>query len=254
MDGVDIWLTRYDEIVDPSMLAHFSSLLSPAERQQEARFHFADDRLRYRVTRALLRTTLSRYASVAPADWSFAVNDYGCPRIAEVHGSAAAISFNLSHTRGLIALAVTHGRAVGIDVENLAVREVSTGIADRFFAPAEVRALAAVAPARQQERFFEYWTFKESYIKARGMGLSIPLDKFSFSFPHESAVQLALQAELGDDAARWNFAQYRPTPEHLLALCVERRPLQPPSRVTLRRVVPTVEAQEMLLPVLKATL
>jgi len=254
-DGVDVWLAYYNEIADPALLDHYSSLLSAAERQQETRFHFADDRKRYRVTRALLRTTLSHYAPVAPAQWSFATNAYGCPRIAASHGSAAEISFNLSHTRGLIALAVSRGRAVGIDVENLAVREVSTGIADRFFAPAEVQALAAVAPARQQERFFEYWTFKESYIKARGMGLSIPLDKFSFCFPHEAAVQLALQAELGDDAARWDFAQYRPTPEHLLALCVERRP--PPwalPRVSLRRVVPMVDAQEMSLPVLKATL
>jgi len=254
-DGVDVWLAFYNEIDDPALLDRFRGLLSAEERQQEARFHFADDRKRYRVTRALVRTALSRYAPVAPLDWSFATNAYGRPHIAEAHGDAAEISFNLSHTRGLIALAVTRGQAVGIDVENLAVREVSTGIADRFFAQAEVDELATTPPSRQQDRFFEYWTFKESYIKARGMGLSIPLDQFSFHFPHEAAVQLAVQAELGDDAARWNFAQYRPTPDYLLALCVEctdRQRTRP--QVTVRKVVPTVAQHDVDLPVLKATL
>lgn len=254
-DGVDVWLAFYDEIDDTALLERFSTLLSVEERRQEARFHFADDRKRYRVTRALLRTTLSRYAPVAPEGWSFATNAYGRPHIASAHGDVADISFNLSHTRGLIALAVTRGQAVGIDVENLAVREVSTGIADRFFSPIEVEELAATPPPRQQDRFFEYWTFKESYIKARGMGLSIPLDKFSFRFPHEAAVQFAVHPELGDDAARWNFAQYRPAPDYLLALCVERGdPRRARPQVKLRKVVPTAAQQDIDLAVLKTTL
>ncbi|WP_257389120.1 4'-phosphopantetheinyl transferase family protein [Tahibacter caeni] len=253
-DGVDVWLAFYNEITDAALLEHFSSLLSRAEREQEARFHFADDRRRYRVTRALQRTVLSRYAPVAPTDWSFATNDYGCPRVAATHAAAAGLSFNLSHTRGLIALAVTRDRAVGVDVENLAVREVAVGIADRFFAPVEVEALAAVPAAQQQHRFFEYWTFKEAYIKARGMGLSLPLDKFSFRFPEQGAVQLAVDAELGDDAGRWRFAQYRPTPEHLLALCVEHGgPLRAPP-VRLRKVVPAVGHEDLELEPLKMTL
>ena len=253
-DSVDVWLAFYNEIDDPALLDRFSGLLSAEECRQEARFRFADDRKRYRVTRALLRTALSRYAPVAPLDWTFATNAYGCPRIDEAHGAAAGISFNLSHTRGLIALAVTRGRAVGIDVENLVVRQVSTGIADRFFAPVEVDELATVAAAQQQDRFFEYWTFKESYIKARGMGLSIPLDKFSFRFPHAAAVQLAVQPELGDEAARWSFVQYRPTPDYLLALCVERHAqggVLP--RVTLRKIVPTVGQHAVALPALKTS-
>jgi 4'-phosphopantetheinyl transferase len=139
----------------------------------------------------------------------------------------------------LIALAVTGGRELGIDVENVVTREVSIEIADRFFAPAEVAELGAVPPERQQDRFFEYWTFKESYIKARGMGLSIPLDRFSFHYPHESAVGIAIQPELGDDANRWEFWQYRPTADYLLAVCAERREGQAPT-LTFRKTIPTV--------------
>ncbi|HET9484221.1 MAG TPA: 4'-phosphopantetheinyl transferase superfamily protein [Xanthomonadales bacterium] len=249
--AVDLWLAFYDEIVDPALLAELRRLMTPEEREQEDRYRFADDRKRYRVTRALVRTALSLRAAVEPEDWVFVTNDYGCPRVADVHGAAAQLSFNVSHTRGLVALAVTQERALGVDVENVAAREVSTGIADRFFAPVEVDGLAAVAPQRRQERFFEYWTMKESYIKARGMGLSIPLDKFSFRFPGDDAVHLAIDPELGDDAARWSFLQYRPTPAHLLALCVERRgpSPEPLPRVTIRKVVPTRGHEPLELPI-----
>lgn len=251
-NGIDVWLAFYHEMEDVRLLASLREYLSDDERCQEPRFYFADDRKRYLVTRALVRTVLSRYADVAPADWTFSTNDYGRPRIAEAHGAARRLTFNVSHTRGLIALGVTRGRALGIDVEHTTLRDVSSGIADRFFAPREVDELSKVPPERRQDRFFEYWTFKESYIKARGMGLSIPLDKFSFHFPHECAVGLAIEPELGDDASRWTFWQYRPAAHYLLAICAERGDAPPP-RVTLRRTGPTLSHEALTLPLLKTS-
>ncbi|MCE3608229.1 4'-phosphopantetheinyl transferase superfamily protein [Massilia sp. P8910] len=236
---IDIWLAFYQTITAPELQAALLELLNDAERQQQIRFYRPDDRLRYLVTRALVRTTLSRYAPVAPADWTFIPNEYGRPAIGNPHPDARSLNFNVSHTRGLIALAVTRERVLGVDVENLATRQVSDGIAEHFFAPAEVAELATVPEDRRQDRFFEYWTFKEAYIKARGMGLSIPLDRFSFHFPDERKVALAVDPELSDDGARWRFWQFRPTPEHLLALCAERLDGAIP-HVTVRTVIPTV--------------
>lgn len=235
---IDIWLAFYGEIADEPLLANMRDLLTETERQQQARFYFADDRKRYLVTRALVRTVLSRYAAVDPSDWTFSTNAYGRPVIANRLEDAAGLSFNISHTRGLIALAVGLHRELGVDVENLVAREVSIDIADHFFSPPEVAELAGVPRERSQDRFFEYWTFKESYIKARGMGLSLPLDKFSFLFPHERGVRIAIDAELGDDENRWSFWQYRPTTEYLLALCAEKR-AGTATVVTMRKVIPT---------------
>jgi 4'-phosphopantetheinyl transferase len=148
-----------------------------------------------------------------------------------------SLSFNISHTHSLIVLGVTRRRALGVDVENWQTREVSIEIADRFFAPTEVKALSGVPPHQQQYRFFEYWTFKESYIKARGMGLSLPLDKFSFHYPHDRAVEIAIDPELADDAARWQFWQFQPGPEYLVAVCAERVGDQPP-RLIVHQTVP----------------
>jgi 4'-phosphopantetheinyl transferase len=249
---IDVWLAHYQEISDTALHAEYRALMTDEERAQEVRFYFPDDQRRYLVTRALVRTVLSRYLDIDPADWRFENNKYGRPAIANLSPQECGLRFNISHTKGLIALGVTQWRELGVDVENVVTRSVSLDIADRFFAPAEVAALAQVPPQRQQDRFFEYWTFKESYIKARGMGLSIPLGQFSFHYPHERAVRISIDPELGDDANRWSFWQYRPTSAHLLAVCAERRQSVAPA-LTLRRVVPLQTEEILQVEVLKTS-
>ena len=230
---IHLWLAFSDDVTEHT-LREYRELLSDEEREQEARFRFEKDRRRYRITRALVRTTLSRYVSLDPRDWRFEANQYGRPEIA--NAEAKGLSFNVSHTHGLVVLGVTRNRALGVDVENFRAREVSIDIAHHFFAPQEVEALAAIPPGEQQYRFFEYWTFKETYIKARGMGLSLPLDKFRFHYPHDRGVAIVIDPELADDAARWQFWQFRPGPDYLVAMCSERN-AEPPS-VVIRKAVP----------------
>lgn len=249
---IHLWLAFYDQISDERLHLAYRELLSVEERTHEPRFHFDRDRRRYLVTRALVRTVLSRYAPIAPRDWVFSANGYGRPEIANPAARDAALSFNLSHTHRLIALGVARGRTVGVDVENFRQREALIDIADRFFAPPEVAALAALPPERRQYRFFEYWTFKESYIKARGMGLSLPLDKFSFSYPDDRGVALATDPELSDDPARWSFWQFRPASDYLLAVCAERAGADLP-RIILRKSVPMVSETELVLDPLRTS-
>ena len=249
--GVDLWLTFYAEITSEQLLAHYSSLLTEQELRQQQRFYFANDRLRYLVTRALVRTVLSRYVPILPRDWMFAVNSYGRPHIANQQAAQADVRFNISHTRSLIAMAVTRARDVGVDVENTQARAVSMEIADRFFARAEVDALSKLPRQQQQERFFEYWTLKESYIKARGLGLSVPLDKCSFHYPCERRVQIVIHDELADDAARWQFWQLRPTPEYSLAVCAQRVETSA-SRLLVRKVVPA-DSEQIITPAVLRT-
>ena len=182
---VHLWLIFPEDIKDETLLQRYLALLSSAERMQAPRFHFAHDRHRYVVTRASIRTVLSRYAGLAPEQWQFTVSSHGRPQIANGHSDAASLSFNVSHTAGLIAIGVTQNGALGVDVENMNVRPAPIDIADSHFAPEEQSALLAVPESRRDESFFRYWTLKESYIKARGLGLSIPLNRFSFHLPSD---------------------------------------------------------------------
>lgn len=241
---IHLWLADYDEITEDHLHRTYRDWLSAEEKQQEPRFYFARDRRRYLITRALVRSVLSRYAPVHPRDWTFSANEYGRPHIVAAQAGPAPLLFNISHTHSLIVLGVTRRRALGVDVENHQAREVSLEIADRYFSPREVAALSTVPPHRQQYRFFEYWTFKESYIKARGMGLSLPLDKFSFHYPSDRAVEIGIDAELADDPARWQFWQFQPAPQYLVAVCAERMGPQP-ARLVVRQSVPMLSEKEI---------
>jgi 4'-phosphopantetheinyl transferase len=100
-----------------------------------------------------------------------------------------------------------------------------------------VRALRALPEAEQDARFFTYWTLKESYIKARGMGLAIPLAHFSLHVPPESPLRISFDPRLDDDADAWQLASMRPSERHLLALAIRRKGEDDLTIVT-KRVVP----------------
>lgn len=235
-DVVDLWLAFYEGI-DAKTLERYRGLLTPDEMTQQRRFHFARDQVRYLVTRALARTVLSRYAAVRPEEWRFTTSAHGRPEIANSGWSDGWVSFNISHTAGLIALGVTGGHALGIDTEHVGLRRAPLDIADAFFSPQEAQALRIEAADTRHERFFDYWTLKESYIKAKGKGLSIPLDQFSFSFPSPGTIGLSCRPELDDDPARWLFWQVRPSRDHVAAICVARTP-GATQRLVTRSIVP----------------
>ncbi|MFT7578582.1 MAG: 4'-phosphopantetheinyl transferase [Myxococcota bacterium] len=169
--------------------------------------------------RWLVRTALSRHAARAPQDWRFVSNQYGAPAIVDAQQDDAKLRFNLSHTRGLVAVVVAREIAVGVDVEHTERRARLAVIARRFFAPSEVEALLALDEAGHRDRFFAYWTLKEAYIKARGMGLAIPLGQFFFDVDRRP-ITIGFDPRLDDDPARWHFELSDPYPDHRLAVAV----------------------------------
>jgi 4'-phosphopantetheinyl transferase len=133
------------------------------------------------------------------------------------------LRFNISHTHGLVACAISHGIDLGIDVE-ASDRAIELDIADRYFAPEEA-ALVRSAPADQGRcLFFRFWTLKEAFIKATGEGLSRPLASFAFTL---DPIRVALHpdrddARRDDNPAYWQFAQIRPISDRFLALALRR--------------------------------
>ena len=233
--------------IDASLLRKYAGLLDSAERERERRFVFERDRRRHRITRALVRTVLSHYAPIVPTRWIFEATSYGRPQIANSDPFARSLSFNVSHTDGMIAIAVAHDCALGVDTENVLARTASLDVARHFFARAESEALERLPEEQRHRRFFEYWTLKEAYIKARGMGLSIPLDKFSFDLSRTAGIGFRVAEDQADRADAWNFQQFWITRECVLALCHQRRARV--SRLIARSAVPLLsEAVVALTP------
>jgi 4'-phosphopantetheinyl transferase len=242
--AIHLWL-GFPDTLDVMSLQRCRDILSPDERRREHRFHFPLDQRCYLITRALVRRVLSRYVSIPPEGWVFGTTSHGRPEILNRDSGARDLVFNISHNRDLIVVGVTSRPTLGVDVENTCERAAPLEIAGRYFAPNEASALRELPREGRAMRFWEYWTFKESYIKARGMGLSLPLDKFNFRFPDERSVDIDIDTALADDPKSWEFWQFRPTPHHLVALCATRAPAcrEPP---VVRQMVPF--ASERIVP------
>jgi 4'-phosphopantetheinyl transferase len=232
-EDVHVWWLRSPEDASAERAERCEALLSPDERARMTRYRFPADRRRYLFAHALVRTTLSRYAPETPPErWRFRANDHGRLEIAPDAG-APPLRFNLSHTAELVACAVTRRRDVGIDVERLwpPRADFRLEIAARVFAPAERAGLEAQPAERRHERFFALWTLKEAYIKARGLGLALPLERFAFDLdgaPDAAAaapdLHVRFEPDMNDDGARWHFARLHPTPRHALAVAARREP------------------------------
>jgi len=194
-----LWWAFPNRIADPSLIERQFMVLSHEEKEQQRRFAFERLRRQYLVSHALVRDVLSRYAPVAPQDWRFQANSYGRPSIAEPAGWRG-LRFNLSHTDGRAVVAVAWEVDIGVDVEGLRDLDDLSQIVEQFFSPIEVAQLRS-----RPEWFYDFWTLKEAYIKARGMGLAIPLHTFSFNLADPALPTIMFHQGCDDLAERWQF-------------------------------------------------
>ena len=176
---IHLWMTKPEELLGKDeLLTTYATLLTSKETAKQQRYKFAKDRHDALITRAFIRDLLSYYADIAPQDWQFEKGEKDKP---EIINCPLPLRFNISHTKNLIICAVTLEDDIGCDVENTGRNNDVLAIAERYFSPTESKELFALPVAQQRNRFFDYWTLKESYIKAWGLGFAIPRKDFSFN-------------------------------------------------------------------------
>lgn len=239
VDRVDVWRVHL------SSTTPNEATLSADERQRASRFHFDTDRDRYIVAHASLRDILSRYMQCEPNELVFSVNEYGKPGLSRSSDSAKRprgvsrslkpatevattkdVEFNLSHSGDFALVAVTRGRKVGIDVELIREDIELENLARRNFSQRENQELMTLPVEQQTLGFFNCWTRKEAYIKAQGLGLSLPLDSFDVSLaPSEPAILRATRPD-AKEASRWSLHSLNVESDYAAALAVEGNDLE----------------------------
>ncbi len=226
----------------------YHTLLDKEEQLQQKRFHFEKHRHQYLITRAMVRCVLSLYDnSIKPEEWKFKKNRYGKPYIHNTEVKMP-LQFNLSHSEGMILLAITNGQEVGIDVEWLLRRGPTQEIAQNYFSPIEVAQLTALPKEHQRNRFFELWTLKEAYIKACGMGLSIPLNQFTFNFSELGTATISFDLQINDQPGLWNFWRIQPNDTHKVALGLKNTGTLKRRSLSFRQIVPMKEVSVVEYP------
>lgn len=199
--------------------ASMERVLSGEERTRAARFYFERDRQPWIIAHGVLRMLLARYLQLEPQQVQFVSNEYGKPALAPSHRSK--LTFNLSHSRDIALYALTCGRAVGVDVEYMKDDIEYDEVAKVSFSPTEQAVLRPLSEEAKHVAFFNCWTRKEAYIKARGMGLSLPLDLFDVSLRPGDAPTLLASREDQREVAHWTLRNLFPGPGYAGALAVE---------------------------------
>lgn len=163
---------------------------------------------------------LADYLGLAPTAIRFEYDANGKPSIA-AHLLASPVHFNVSHAHGLALYAVASGAPVGVDVEEVLPFDDMHDVAEHFFSRSERAELAEVAPCDRHRAFYNCWTRKEAYLKARGVGLLTPLDSFDVSLKTGDPVTLRRDAEDAQASRRWSFAHLEPADAFVGAVAVE---------------------------------
>jgi 4'-phosphopantetheinyl transferase len=217
-DQISLYFGLLDAIDTPQAHAACFAMLSSAEKQRAECFVFERHRRQYIFAHGLLRVALSSFApEVKPSEWCFVANRYGRPRIA-APAIAQAVHFSLSHTEGCVACVVSGCEAIGVDVEEIHARQSLLEIAWSNFSPQEIDALQALKSSNVVDRFFDYWTLKEAYLKARGTGINLPLKRFSILISPDQNIGIRFTPGISDDSERWHFMQSSPSARHRLAV------------------------------------
>lgn len=207
LDGVALWSCSVADL-PAAALAHPGDLdlLSPDELDRLRRLRFPKDRDIFLATRVLVRSALSQHAPVAPQDWVFTRSPLGRPEIAP----SLRLRFSLARSGSHAVCAVTHTGDVGVDLEctrrHLPVREIAPGI----LAPPELLAFQQTPMPLQTALFLKFWTLKEAYAKARGLGLNLDVSRIAFTDLDSGHIRLelldhALAVAPADDPGLWRL-------------------------------------------------
>ena len=220
LNEVQLWRVDFDALHEQELRWH--KILSADELARASRFRFAIDRQRFVVSRGILRTILASYLAIDPKGLSFSYSSREKPSLAPSYFDSG-VTFNISHSGGVVLLAFTRGREIGIDVEQVRSGFEVEAIARRFFSAHEQQQLAELAEEKRFDAFFRCWTRKEAYIKATGDGLSLPLHEFDVAVAEDSGDALTATRPDGDEARKWLLRDVPAGQGYVAALCVRGR-------------------------------
>lgn len=215
---IHIWCASLN--IFPQDLSYYKSILSQDEIERAGRFVFEKDRNHYIAGRGLLRLILGSYLNMEPAHIEFVYGSHGKPALRSGLTNKA-LEFNLSHSKDRALYAFNWNRRVGVDIEYLTPMAGMNDFAERFFTPRESARINSLSGAQREDAFFKTWTCKEAFLKAKGSGLTVPINQVEISLETEGTVELISIGDNREQPAHWRLEMFNPFPGYQAALAVE---------------------------------
>lgn len=228
-----LWVLDTGAFEQPGTARPWLARLEPGERDRYAAYRSSAARRDYLGTRALARTALAHYSGRPVADLHFAADRLGRPEMTSP--SIPGLFFSFARTHRLAVALFARECNVGVDVESVRASGIDE-VAEQFFSPeeqAELAALAAPEDTRRQARFCELWILREAYLKARGVGLRLPLEQLSFRPDGSGGARASFGPAIRDDPAHWQFGIVWLSDRQVVATCLRRPAAAAPTEVTV---------------------
>ena len=199
------------------MNAHAVSddVLDDDERAKAARLVKEEHRLRYAMAQTILRHLLGRYTGTHPRDVAFVRGLQGKPYLPQ-----GSLQFNITHSGYLLLAAFCLGQEVGVDVEKVEPKRPVLSLARRYYTPAELDWLKTLDNDTQARAFFQLWTLKEAFLKARGTGLSGGLNTFEYRINQPGPPELVWTKPEHGVPTDWSSVRLHPDSDYAAALVV----------------------------------
>jgi 4'-phosphopantetheinyl transferase len=212
---IHVWTARL--VDDQRVTADLLPLLSQEERARAAQFSFERDRGRFIQAHGSVRQIFSNYCETGAATLTFARNRDGKPYLVP-QANSPKLQFSVSHSSDCCMLAVRLDHPIGIDIEKVRDLPRAIDIAQRFFTPAETRALAALQGTVQRDAFFALWSHKEAAVKGLGISLAANLDRVEFDLDPIGGMQLVAWDGDRSVAEMWSVLRLDPSPGYVAAV------------------------------------
>jgi 4'-phosphopantetheinyl transferase len=217
---VHLWVAPL--VISAEKSAYFKSILSLDEQERAGRFRNMRDAQRYIAARGSLRSLLAGYLTIDPDRLQFTYDGFGKPRLAGEE-TLSSMSFSVSHSDDLALFGFARGHKIGVDVERIRPDIDVEDLAARYFSPNELKKLRTLPAGQQREAFYSGWTRKEAYLKARGEGLSFPLDRVEVSLTPDEPAMILKASDDRHVCRRWIVQHLSPAPGYVAAAAVEGR-------------------------------
>ena len=210
-----VWLLRI-EAITASEFASLNRSLSGAERAFSSKLRNADAQRRYVASHALARRMVADNYQVSLAGLDYSADENGRPSLFDIK-TGTHIPISLSRTEGLVASAFSIDVDFGIDIERKISANADRQLVQSMFSQPEQDMLQDLTGDLFEDAFFQVWTLKEAYVKAEGLGLSLPLHDFAFTL---SPPKIRFLGKDGRKEQDWEFLTQMSTDYHRLSAAV----------------------------------
>lgn len=152
-------------------------ILSPSECQKVKSFRLEEEQNQFLISKALLKLILARYTGQTAQSIQLSYSINGKPYITNKSG----VQFNLSHTGNALLIGFTKNVDIGVDIERVNRTVNFSKIIPLLYSEKELETFNSLKDNDKNDSFFKSWTCKEAFIKAKGSGLTFPINQLELS-------------------------------------------------------------------------